>query len=272
VRRWTGELKARALLEAICAIHLSSYVESPVQDRGGLMIVGPAGVLKTTFLDILDEYPNAVCSSNLNTQTVVKMLPEAVNGSLRSIVIPDLQAIYAGDPRTSARLEQMIMQLTGEGSRGPSWADSRFQKFKSRCAIFGAMTPDHFERYSNRWEASGFLRRFLWASYSLSDPEVLMNAIEQWKRADLGAISSLPVPQIPGSRSIPDSLTRDERRSIRLWLKHQPGPHEIQFSMLCRATAALRWSYQQQRVKLNALDTMRAFAETLQKDAARVTL
>jgi len=258
------------LLEAICALHLASYVDGPVRDKGGLMIVGPPGVLKTTFLDVLDiNYHNALSASNLNTTTLLKLQGQFYNGAMRSLILPDVQAIYAGDPRTAARLEQALMQLAGEGNRGASWQDARFQKFKSRCAVFGAMTQKHFESMSQRWEESGFLRRFLWSGVTLADPEVLMNAIEQWQRADIGGIK---IPDSPASGNIPDLLTREERSQIRSWLKYQPAPHEVQFSLMCRATSALRWHYQQRRIKTSAIDTMREFAETLQHDAALVRM
>ena len=268
--QWTGEVRAEALLEAICALHLASYVDGPVKDKGGLMLVGPPGVLKTTFLDVLDNnYHNVMSASNLNTTTLLKLQGQFFNGTMRSIILPDVQAMYAGDPRTAARLEQAIMQLAGEGNRGASWQDARFQKFKSRCAIFGAMTQRHHEQWSNRWEESGFLRRFLWSSISLANPDVLMDAIEQWHRADLGGIR---VPDVPGNSMIEDSLTRDERRRIRGWLKYQPGPHEVQLSLMCRATSALRWHYRKHRIKTDAMSTMREFAETLQRDAARIII
>jgi hypothetical protein len=197
------------------------------------------------------------------------MQTQFFNGAMRSLVLPDLQAMYAGDPRTAQRLEQALMQLAGEGHRGASWQDVRFQKFRSRCTIFGAMTQQLHEKHSANWETSGFLRRFLWVSYTLKDPDVLMNALEQWKRAEIGAIT---IPTLPANNTIPDSMTVTERREIRTWLKHQPDPHEIQFSLLCRATSALAWHYKAHRIPRSPLKTMRAFAETLQKEAALVHL
>jgi hypothetical protein len=268
--KWTGIVHAEIILEAICALHLASYVQSPVKDKGGLIIVGPPGVLKTTFLDVLDEnYHNSLAASNLNTTTLLKLQGQFHNGAMRSIVLPDLQAIYAGDPRTAARLEQALMQLAGEGNRGASWQDARYQKFKSRCAIFGATTQKHFESMSSRWEDSGFLRRFLWAGVTLENPDALMDAITEWQRAEIGGIK---IPDLPASTMIPDLLASNERKEIKSWLKYQPTPHEIQFSLLCRATSALRWHYRQRKIKTDALDTMRQFAETLQQDAALVRI
>jgi len=269
VSKWTGTLRATDLIETVCGIHLSSYVRSPVSDRGGLMLVGPPGALKTTFLDVLDHYHNSIATSNWNTTTLVQMLPQMVNGGIRSIVIPDMHAIYAGDPRTAARFEAMIMQLAGEGTRGASWQDSRHQKFISRCTVLGAMTSKHFERHSKGWEDSGLLRRFLWCSYALADPDVLMRALDTWQRADIGSIAA---PMLPADTVIEDTLTSAERQQIRSWLKHQPTPHEIQYALLCRTASALRWCYRTAKVKRDAMKTVRAFAETLQRNAALVTI
>lgn len=257
------------MLEAVCALHLSSYVPGPVEDRGGVMFIGPPGVMKSTFLNVLDEFHNATIISNLNTTTLLQMQSDFISGNTRSLVIPELQAIYKGDPRTAARLEQAIMQLVAEGHRGASWQDSRRQKFTSRAMVYGAMTPKFYEKMASGWDDSGFMRRFIWCSYTLQDPDVLMNALEDWRRAEFGGIR---IPTVPANNTIPDALRAEERREIRTWLKHQPSPHEIQFSLLCRATSALRWHYQARRIKKNALDTMREFAGTLQKDAAVLRL
>ena len=260
-------LTSEIIIEALCACHLASYVTAPVLDRGGIMIVGPPGALKTTFLAVLDSYHNTMVASALNTQTLMRAQQDLATGSIRSIVVPDLHAIYAGDPRTAARVESSLMQLAGEGLRGASWQDTRHQHFVARATVFGAMTATHFERHAKDWEESGFLRRFLWVRYQLLDAEILMNALERWERADFGAFAA---PALPASGSIHDDLTSVERATIRGWLKHQPRPHEIQYSLFCRATAALRWCYKTVKSKRNAMDTMKAFSQTLQRDAAQV--
>jgi hypothetical protein len=258
------------LIEAICACHLASYVPSPVHDRGGVMLVGPPGALKTTMLDVLEAYSNTLTASAINTQTLMRSQQDLASGSIRSIIIPDMHALYSGDPRTAARVESTLMQLAGEGSRGASWQDVRHQHFIARATIFAAMTPSHFERHAKDWEESGFLRRFLWVRYTLADPEVLMRALEQWKRAEIGVINA---PALPANGVIPEALTPAERSQIRGWLKHQPRPHEIQYAMLCRAASALRWCYQQSREKKrNAMTTMKAFASCLGRDAAIVSI
>ena len=268
---WTGKISVNTLVEGICAIHLASYVAAPYKDRGGLMLVGPPGVLKTTLLDVLDDnYHNALSISNAFMGTMAKLQSAFYNGQIRSLCFPDLQSIYAGDPRTSARIEQMMMQLAGEATRTIGGGeDSRFAKFKGYCTIFACMTDTFYAGHANKWEGSGFLRRFLWSSYTLDDPEILMRAITQWTRADLG---SYRIPEIPTNVYIKDTLSISERKEVYTWLRHQPVPHEIQLQVMCKAVCALRWHYSQTGYKKDAMLTMHEFAETLQRDAALLVI
>ncbi len=210
---WTGKVSVNSLVEGICAIHLASYVSAPYKDRGGLMLVGPPGVLKTTLLDVLDEnYHNALSVSNAFMQTMGKLQSAFYNGQVRSLCFPDLQSVYAGDPRTSGRIEQMMMQLSGEATRTVSGGqDSRYSKFKGYCTIFACMTETFHQARADRWDGIGFLRRFLWSTYTLADPEVLIRAIMEWTRADLG---SYRIPEIPTNVFIKESLTAEERKEI----------------------------------------------------------
>lgn len=265
--KWTGICRIETLVEAVSCIHLASYVQSPYKDRGGLMLVGPAGVMKTTVLDVLDNnHANALSVSNAHMATMKKLQPAFYNGQIRSLCFPDLQSIYAGDPRTASRIEQMMMQLAAEATRTIGGEeDSRYAKFKGYCTIFAAMTPAFYTQRINKWEESGFSRRFLWATYTLLDPEILMRAIAQWTRANIG---STLIPRCPVNNLITDTLTRKEREEIAGWLRHQPQPHEIQFQVLCKATSALAWHYKINKIRRSAMNTMREFAETLQHDAA----
>jgi hypothetical protein len=268
---WTGRVSVNTLVEGICAIHMASYVSAPYKDRGGLMLVGPPGVLKTTLLDVLDDnYHNALSISNSFMGTMKNLQSAFYNGQVRSLCFPDLQSIYAGDPRTAGRIEQMMMQLSGEATRtigGDS--DARYAKFKGYCTIFACMTDTFFASRAAKWEGSGFLRRFLWSSYTLADPEILIRAITQWTRADLGAYR---IPEIPTNIYIKENLTHTERREVLSWLRHQPVPHEIQYQVMCKAICALRWHYERIGYKRDAMQTMHEFSETLQRDAALLVI
>jgi hypothetical protein len=222
-------------------------------------------------MDVLDEnYHNALSISNAFMQTMSKLQSSFYNHQVRSLCFPDLQSIYAGDPRTSGRIEQMMMQLAGEATRTIGGGqDARHSKFKGYCTIFACMTDLFYQSRAARWDESGFSRRFLWSTYTLSDPDVLIRAIMEWTRADLGGFR---IPTLPNSNYIKDTLDHDERSEIFTWLRHQPSPHEVQFHVLCKAVSALRWHYENIGFKKNAMHTMREFAETLQKDAALLVI
>ena len=271
ISKWTGLIRVETLVDGICGLHIASYVESPYKDRGGLMLVGPAGVLKTTLLDVLDNnYHNALAISNSHMSTMRKLQPAFYNGQVRSLCFPDLQSIYAGDPRTANRIEQMMMQLSGEATRTIGGdEDSRYAKFKGYCTMFAAMTPSFYTAHINKWDEAGFSRRFLWGTYTFQDPDILMRAVAQWTRATLG---ENVVPVCPTNNLIPDSLKQADREEIQTWLRHQPQPHEIQFQVMCKATSALAWHYKQNRIRKNAMEVMREFSEILQHDAALLQL
>lgn len=235
------------------------------------MLVGPPGVLKTTLLDVLDDhYHNALSVSNSFMQTMKKLQSSFYNKQIRSMCFPDLQSIYAGDPRTSNRIEQMMMQLSGEATRTIGGEqDARYAKFKGYCTMFTAMTDSFFNEHVGKWEESGFLRRFLWSTYTLYQPDILMDAIENWQRAELGYFL---IPTIPLTGAITETLEQHERHTIRALLRHQPGPHELQFQVLCKATMALKWHYRNNGIKKKALETVQLFSRTLGKDAALIVL
>lgn len=269
--KWTGTVSSENFLEALCGFHLASYVESPFNDRGGVMLVGPPSVLKTAFLDVLENsYSTAVSMSEINARQLADMSPTFYNNAIRSIIFPDVENLYGGDPRTAGRLERALMALTGESRRVVAYdEDARFQKFQSRCTIFGAMTEKFFRRNARRWEDTGFHRRFLWCVFTLKDANILMDAVERWMLADIGDIR---IPKEPTNGVIRNSLKDEERAEIRSWLDIRERPHEIRFQLLCKATCALRDHYTKRRIMKDPIKTMHGFAETIQQNAAKMLL
>ncbi len=235
------------------------------------MLVGPPSVLKTAFLDVLENsYTTVVSMSELNSRQLSDMSPTFYNGAVRSIVFPDIENLYSGDPRTSGRLERALMALTGESRRVVAYdEDARFQKFQSRCTIFGAMTEKFYRRNARRWEDSGFHRRFLWSVFTLQDANILMDAIEKWMLADIGDIR---VPREPTNSSIRNNLDDKERATIRTWLDIRERPHEIRYQLLCKATCALKDHYGKRNIQKDAMKTMHSFAETIQQNAAKMAI
>jgi hypothetical protein len=269
--RWSGMVESGNFLEALCGFHLASYVESPFNDRGGVMLVGPPSVLKTAFLDVLERnYSTVVSLSEVTARQLGDMSPTFYNGAIRSIVFPDFENLFGGDPRTAGRIERSIMALTGESRRVVAYdEDARFQKFQSRCTVFGAMTEKFYRRNARRWDDSGFHRRFIWSTFTLQDANLLMDCVEKWMLTDIGDIR---VPKEPTTGLIRNCLDNEERAKIRTWLDHRERPHEIRFQLLAKATAALKDHYAKRKIERSAMDTMHNFSETIQQNAARMIL
>jgi hypothetical protein len=235
------------------------------------MIVAPPGHLKTTALLILDRhYQNVQSYSMVNATTLNRLRMDLQAGSTRSLVFPELQSIYAGDPRVVSRVEHFVMQLVSEGNMGASWEDTRHNKFITRAAVFAAMPNSFYMKRAAEWEDSGFHRRFLWAHYALQDPDVLLRAIVKWERAKMGGVSVLP--QIPIDGVIQDTATENERMELWSLLKYQRGPNEVRLVLLSKTLSVLRHHYQRIGAKKDAMNTMREFCRVFGEFAAELVV
>jgi hypothetical protein len=233
------------LLSLLSAVHLSSYVDSPFKDRGGLMMVGPPGVLKTTCVEFLDNsFPDALVLSDINVQSLAKIKERFSSGSIRSLVLPELGKIYQRHTSTSSNVEGTLQALAGEGFHSASFEDATIARLKARATVVAAMTGDTREKHASEWQASGFARRFLWALVSLQDPGALDRAVINGELLDIAVAEA---PRIPPGGVIPNYTTREEREEIAGWCKYQPTPHTVQISLLIKAWAVLKWWTRQQR-------------------------
>lgn len=261
-------MRIETLLEVICATHLAHFIQSPYDHRGGLWLVGPPGQLKTTMLEVLDVYENALTLTDINTQSLDKLRSRMSGGVVDTLVIPDMQKLYERDPRTAANLEGNFRALVSEGYRGASYTDAGIRRFRASCTIIGAMSEDLVERYNTHWEATGFSRRFLWGLIRLQNEDLLMQAVENWKLADLGSIHIPPVP----IADIPDMLTKAERKRLRAFIRYQPAPRTIPYQLICKIANVLRWHYKRTRRKKDAMNTMAEFALCLGREGANLTI
>lgn len=255
-------------MDMLCAIHFSSYVPSPIQDAGGIAVVGPSGTLKSTVItSVSNLYPaKCICDSNWYFGKLVKMGGSFYNRSIRSIIVPELSSIYAGDPRTSGRIENMFQQMAGEGSFSTNEADSRFCRYEMRATIFFALTPEFCSKMNKKWE-EGFHRRFLWAFIAMENDEILLDYLIKWKRAEIEI--SRPIME-PATGVIPDLLTEKEKRKVSDLLINQKvfGPNHTRFVTYTKAISVLRWHYKRMGIKRDAMETAEVFSGCLSQKAA----
>lgn len=263
-------LSVGILLEILCAVHLSSYVDSPFADRGGLMIVGPPGVLKSTFLGLLDRnYNDAINISDINVRSLNDLRDQIASKTIRTLVIPEYAKLHERHLYTAKNVEGHVRALVGEGFTSASFEDSRINRLRARCTVLSAMTPKFQTDHFKDWEDSGFNRRFLWSLVRLKDPDLLERAVEDWRLVDFRIAH---IPPAPASDSIPNMTTVEERRELRRLVKYQPGgSHAIQIALLSKVLATLKWWYRlRKRPEREAVVTVRSFAQSLGKEGAEL--
>jgi hypothetical protein len=255
-------------LQVLSAMQFARLVPSPVQDACGMMVIAPSGTLKSQLLMHLQRcYPaTCICDSNWHYGKLLKMREAFYNGAVRSIIIPELASIYAGDPRTGGRMEAMLQQLAGEGCISTNEADSRWQRYEMRASVFAAMTPAFAARKHQFWE-EGFHRRFLWAHLAMENEEILLDYLTAGKQADLDPIR--PIVE-PPERFIPDTMSYNDRSFVRTLLSGQKvfGPNHTRFTFLWRTAAVLKWHFHRIRSKESWQETLRRFAVCLDERAA----
>lgn len=267
-----GTIRVSLYIETLCAMHLTSYVESPFQDRGGIMVVGPPSVLKSTMLDMVSRNYNDVLSvSDINARTLDDLRDQISAKAIRTLVLPEYRKLYERHSYTSANVEGTLRALAGEGWGSASFGDGRINQMKARCTVLSAMQPKFQAEHFKAWEDSGFNRRFLWSLVRMSDPAILERAVEDWKLLEFGIAH---IPPAPVSSSIPNLTTQEERAEMRRLVRYQPGgATSIQLALLCKLLSVMKWWYKLvKRRDREALQTVRAFAQTLGKEGAELIL
>jgi len=264
-------MRASDLVEILCAAHLGNMVEGPFQERGGIMVVGPPGVLKTTFVSVLDQqYQDAIMLSDINVKSLIQLRDAIASGKINTLVLPELGKLYERADVTAKNVEGTIRALAAEGFAAASFEDSRINRLTARSMIIAAMTPAIVTAHFTGWEESGFNRRFLWALLKLADPNALERAAVAWQRINF-RMAHVPLPPLNGS--IPNKTTLRERQLLLNMVKYQPGgDHAIQVQLLTRILAVLRWWYAESGSVRNAMDTVTAFAPALGKTGVALRL
>jgi hypothetical protein len=257
-----GEVSAvriSTMMECVKAAHLSSYVQSAFSHSAGLFIVGPPGVMKTTILRALDMYEGVLTLSDVNSKMLHSVIKsQLTSNTIRSLVLPEVQRIYERDPRTAAGVEGTIRSLVEEGFSGASFEDPTVTRFTARAFVVGAMTDKFRDENWQRWNDSGFARRFMWCLVRLGDPAVLMNAVETGRMASVrDDVVSMPTPV---SQGIIPPLDGVMRKRLRPFVRKQPKPSNVQYELLCRMAAVLDFYYKRSRMKKDAMETIQEFS------------
>lgn len=260
---------AHDLIEVLCAAHLGVRVALPgFSERGGIMLVGAPGVLKTSFVSILDNYSDVIMLSDINVKSLVNLRDGIANGRHHTLVLPELAKIYERMEATSANVEGTLRALVAEGFSAASFENQETNRFRAQCMVVGALTPSLVALKGDRWRDTGFARRFLWPMIRLKDGSALEKAAMNCRRIEFGVPY---LPQNPEELTIPNLSHPVERQRIRNLVKNQPGgDHALHIQLMVRILSVLRWWYAQINSNKDAMATLERFAVSLGKEGGVV--
>jgi hypothetical protein len=232
-------MKPITVIEVIDACHLTKHIESPFPQRGGLMLVAPPGALKSTMIECaLQEYPNALPAADINVNTFMKLRDDLQSNKYATIAFGEFEKLYQRNANTAANIEGVIKACVEEGFvRGP-FEDVRMGGCKARVLIVGGMTPGFFASKYDSWQKSGFARRFLWCMFSVQNPELILEAIHEWRRIEMNGIPR----RYPGMKGIPFDVTDAESRYLMKLVRDQPGDASP-YVLLKKIFSVLKWKY-----------------------------
>ena len=252
-------------------MHLAHFVEGSLEQRGGLMLVGPPGALKSTLSAALTQFSDALLLSDINIPTLTNLRDALAGGSINTLVFTELPKVYERNPQTALNIEGTLRAMASEGFSAASFEDSRIARRRAHATIVGALPPKIVDRHFARWEESGFNRRFLWAVYGLKGAYILDDAAVDLERLDLG-VRDIP-REPPLGRTIPMLLSADEKRRVKLLVSQQPGTsHTQQIQLLSRMWAVLKWWHRENGDPKRANETIEAFSKSLTRDGADLDL
>lgn len=264
-------MNPQQLMEIICAVHLSHYVEGALEQRGGLMLIAPPGALKSTLAETVHMYPDALLLTDVNVSMLADLRDSLTGGNINTLVFNEFAKIYERNPQTATNVEGTLRALSSEGFSGASFQDHRVNRRKAFATIIGAMPPSVVEKQFKRWEDSGFNRRFLWAVYGVKGSHILDEAASELKRLDFGVRDVLRVP--PLGQTIPFCLTLAERSRVKAYVSQQPGgSHTQQIQLLARIWSVLKWWHTERGAPGECEATISAFVKSLSREGTDLIL
>jgi hypothetical protein len=232
-------MNIKFLTEFLDAAHLSRYVDHKRPQRGGIILVGPPGALKSTVIkSALNPYPQALVLSDLNMNTLTKMKEDMVSGRYCTLAFEEMQKLYERNASTASNIEGAIKAFVDQGFLHPSFSDQRMVGLEARMLVIGAMTYNFYSTNYTRWTESGFARRFLWMFYRTSSYNVIGDAIEQNRDIMMDDIPR----KWPNDRQIPYNISVDEAKWLRSILRYQVDDLTCQILMQ-KIFCVLKWKY-----------------------------
>lgn len=240
-------MTSQNIIEFLDAAHLTQHVDHPLPHRGGIMLVGPPESLKTSLLDrAFRPYNDALLISDLNARQLGDIKGDITNGRLHTLAFREFSKLFERDPRTSSHLLGNIRALADEGFK-PTFSDPRSSSTLARALVVAAMTEDFYGQNFDRWEKSGFMRRFIWIVFQVKNIGKAKEAMLDKRALNLdGIMRKEPL------RNIPYDMDLSDKKVVNHLLKEQRGITTTAL-LLSKIIAVLKWKYKDEPEKITAL-------------------
>ena len=240
---------------------LSHYVQHKEDKSVSGNLIAPVQLDKTRTLKRFYKVKGVKVETDLTyLGTVNQVLPRIENGSIKTIIIPDMVKTIMKKQATMHNFIGILNSLIEEGVHEITLRDTRdFQG--ARANILMSMTPSLLYRHKLMGNDMGFLSRFLPFTYRYTEwkKEAVLRAIEKGdvlepepvdlKLPEFKVEVELPYKIAEKVRPYADYLTETERvtikpktkkQSARLTPKNVLFRHQHQFQALLRANALFR--------------------------------
>lgn len=263
-------MRVKTLIEFLDAAANTNLVSGPFDERGGIILVGPPGILKTTMIEtVMSNHPDSLSLSDLNVQQWLKIKDEFVSNRYSTLAFGEFEKIYQRHPATAANLEGIIKALVSEGYGTGPGGDPRMPQIKARALVIGGITTDCFERKYNEWQKNGFIRRFIWIVLAIQNPDAIMKAIRRWEKIDFGNVSLIR----PANRTIKVNITEEKSKYLEKIMRTQPGLHGTGYVLMKKILAVLEWKNSENGHKGDrTLELLDEIAPSLSKEGDKIVL
>lgn len=230
--------------------------------------MAPPEQLKTTFVEILSNYSNALVLTDVVTRDISKIRDGLASNRYTTLALPEMQKLYDRDSDTAANIEGNLRALMEEGFSYVPGGSPDMRVIKAKAFILAGCTTNLYENRYDRWAKSGFLRRMLICIYRLKNPWMLSEAIKKWERIEIDGEFAWT---LPNWASIPHTVTKGEAIEVERWCRWQEGMVDPA-SLIHKILSVLRWRNKKLKRRDDSFSIVKDFAESLSKTGAEVEL
>jgi len=192
--------------------HYTYMVDSPFEQRGGVLLVaGPQSLKSTIVKCTLQNLPNVLVYSDLTLKQLAVIRTQMANGAYHTLGFLELEKIYARQPSVAMNFEGVLKAMVEEGFAHFAFEDQRIWVPTARCHVLASVLDTLYQLHGGRWISNGFLRRFITLKYRLSQASRLkmMNAIHE------NELIPLPPGFLVPTNAIPMQVSPDESRHLQ---------------------------------------------------------